>query len=759
MREDIAVAEFGQLFEEHKDTWRPDAIHRAKSIGAIDQSYQLDFVDVGLLPALEGEIHNKLHRLLVNMLAAAAAAGQRPTDARLLFRVVFRLLAAKVLQDRGHPAAAEWEGDELESLLHAIGSYYELSDFRGVHARNGLPGFRAAWECLRRGISFANISSDDLAFVYENTLVTPEARKKLGTHSTPRQLAEYAVTRMGLHTHRPEDLRVYEPFAGAGTFLVSALRHIRDLLPMDWSDAERHEFLIRHLAGDEIDSFACEVATLSLILADYPNRNGWRVEESDLFVGRTLEDRLSGHNVVLCNPPFQDFTGDEREQYGLAKGVFSKPVEVLGAVVRARPLTFAFVLPRTFIRSPKFGGPRKGIEEVYSEVDIVELPDRVFQSSGIESALVIAREPRRPGLDVTSLWSAEVADRDRLAFLRTGRTTSERQAVRRLEEPPTGELWVPPLGGVWEYLDGSPRLGDYFEFHRGMEWVSEQDLGWSKQPAAGHRRGLHSAKGTTQFVLGRPVWLDCRPERVRGKSDQWPWERRKLVVNAGRLSRGAWRVGAALDDEGLVLSQQFFGLWPLAEASEVELLEYMAIVNGPVANAFLGVHSPAKGIRITDMRRIPVPASVPREVGDRVAEYVRLFEEQGILDSSDEEAERLLAEIDAAVLGAYDLPLRLERELLRGFRGQRRPVGHAWRHWDERDSTPGLTVAERMSNRFDPRWSWIRDVLKPVPQEEAELLRTTSLSCEGPAGFRKPELTGGRVSSTLGNPGSPPTPA
>ena len=277
------LAELPALFDRNRETWSPDAIHRAKSVGAVEKGNQLDFVDLGLLPAIEGEIHAKLDRLLVETLAAATQAqGGRNLDMRLLFRVVFRLLAAKVLQDRGHPYAQSWNTDDLLSVLKAIESYYSLATMPVGPRRTVPPAFNAAWDRLRQGISFSNISADDLAFVYENTLVTPEARKLFGTHSTPRQVAEYIVRRLELHKHRPEDLKIYEPFAGAGVFLVSALRHVRDLLPVDWSDQQRHDFLIKHLAGDEIDTFACEVACLSLILADYPNHNGWHIGEADL---------------------------------------------------------------------------------------------------------------------------------------------------------------------------------------------------------------------------------------------------------------------------------------------------------------------------------------------------------------------------------------------------------------------------------------------------------------------------------------------
>ncbi|MDP2374974.1 N-6 DNA methylase [Reyranella sp.] len=723
--ERLSASNLPALFERHQDTWRPDAIHRAKSIGAIDRSYQLDFVDIGLLPAVEGEIHLKLDRLLIDTLTAASEAqeGKKP-ETRLLFRVVFRLLAAKVLQDRRHPYAQGWDAADLSSVLRAIESYYSLPSVP-IGGRQTVPAaFSAAWECLRHGISFANISSDDLAFVYENTFVTPEARKHFGTHSTPRQLAEYAVNRLELHRYKPEDLKVYEPFTGAGTFLVSALRHVRDLLPINWSDQQRHDFLVGSLAGDEIDPFACEVATLSLILADYPNQNGWHIAETDLFEKGVLQDRMRGQNVILCNPPFEAFAANERARYPIANQSYSKPVAVLAAALDARPLALAFVLPRPFILDRQFAEQRRKIETLYGNVELVELPDRIFGASVVESALLIAREPRPPAPAIIALRSTEVSDRDRVAFLRTGKTTTERQIVRAVGESPSGELWIPPLQTIWDYLAASPRLSRHFTIHRGIEWKSAQDAAWSTQRHAGYRRGLHTARGARQFLSAHPVWLDCRPERLLYKAIGLPWEQPKLIVNAGRLSRGPWRIAAALDNRGLLCSQQFFGLWPSEALSCTQLLTFAAILNGPVANAFLSVHSPAKGMRISAVAQIPLPSVLPYYAGELVAEYVRLLMEPTALNQNEERLEALLTQIDAAVLGAYDLSARLERQLLDHFRGVERPVVHPWQHWDAYDPTPGLTLSERASGRFQAYGSWIQSVFRPLPNEEAKLLRT-----------------------------------
>ena len=725
VRERLPLDDVPALFERYRAQWRPQVIHRAKAIGAVNRAYQLDFVDVGLMPAVEGEVHLKLDRLLDDALAASfQVSGDERPDTMLLFRVVFRLLAAKILQDRRHSYAKNWDASDLSSVLRVIESYYSLPAVPGTGSRTTSPAFAAAWDCLRGGINCSNISSEDLAFVYENTLVTSETRKHLGTHRTPHQLAEYAVARLNLDRHDPKHLNIYEPFAGGGTFLVSALRHVRDLLPIDWTDKQRHAFLVERLSGDEADPFACEVATLSLILADYPNQNGWRIRRSDLFENHVLKSRMDNAGIVLCNPPFEDFSHDERSRYPIAKEFYSKPKAVLNAALHAHPQALVFVLPRPFILDREFDAERRRIEELYGDVELIALPDRIFAASTIESALLLARDPRPPASAFISVRSTEVADHDRANFLKTGQTTTERHIQRAVGNPPRGDLWIPPLQDLWKYLESAPRLSDYFAIHRGIEWKSSQSDAWSNESRAGYRRGLHNARRPRQFVLQEPIFLDCRQERLRGKAIALPWDHAKLVVNAARLSRKSWRVAAMLDRDGLVCSQQFFGLWPKRELTDAQLLAFAAVLNGPVANAFLATHSPAKRIRISAIKQVPVPSTLPFQVEKLVVEYVRHLRDSRGSDASADQMQDVLTLIDAAVLEAYDFSASLEHELLELFRGSDRPVAQAWHHWDEHNPAPGLTLAERVSGRFRPHGSWILDVFQPLPADEAKLLRT-----------------------------------
>ena len=62
-REVISPNELPLVFERYKDIWNPASILRAKNIAPTGQ-IQLDFIDAGLIPALEENIREKLDPLL-----------------------------------------------------------------------------------------------------------------------------------------------------------------------------------------------------------------------------------------------------------------------------------------------------------------------------------------------------------------------------------------------------------------------------------------------------------------------------------------------------------------------------------------------------------------------------------------------------------------------------------------------------------------------------------------------------------------------
>jgi N-6 DNA Methylase len=727
--ERVKLESLPELFRRNAERWLPQAVHRAKSLGQSHPAYQLDFVDLGLLPAIEHEVEDKLDRLLQRVIEQllSGSDGEREEAA---FRTTFRLLAAKILVDREHPEAQPWRDAPVSQVLQGIGTYYNLDKLSSLRT-TAVPAksVAAAWTLLREAISFRNISSDSLAFVYENTLVTADTRKRFGTHSTPRQVAEFVVSRLDLGQFSLNDLTIYEPFTGAGTFLVAALRHLRDLLPEDWTGEQRHAFLVPRIRGAEIDAFACEVATLSLILADYPNANGWGIKSDDLFRAAVLAEDTAKAKVVFCNPPWEDFDPDERVEYPeMALKSFSKPMAVLHTILDARPEGIGFVLPQGFLRQQQYAELRQRTAELYGRVELTSLPDRVFQRAGFEAAVLVASELRSEATKgATKLLSTVVEDQDRTAFLATGKVTVER---RRAKVVKSGDLWIGQLDELWEHLARYPRLGRVADVYRGVKWW-EQSAGVSKTARKGFVRGVFTPKDSlTQFMIDGTVFLNMDPDAAMfpGPPSR-PWNKPKVLLNAARISRGPWRISAAYDESGLVASQAFFGIWSTDALIPPEAVE--AILNSPLANAFVSEHASNQHLTNDLLKQLPLPRrdgyeALRKAVGRYRQARASLRQSALYPPGSSANLSRLLVEVDAEVLKAFDLPPRLERRLLEFFRGHERErrVGHAFDGWIPSDFTAYVPLHEYIGPLVEQnRGAWPLDVFTPAPEDEVTLFK------------------------------------
>lgn len=725
------LTELEALFAANRDTWAPDRIHQAKLAGFWDQHAQLSFVDYGLLKDIEMFTQEQLDRIINRTLKTLANSGKASTiDYRRAYRACFYLVAAKIVLDRGHTVGKDWPVDDAQGILDAVSAHYRLS-----YAAEPGKGIRRrcldeAWSALRDDVSFANISVDDLAFVYENTLVSPETRKELGTHSTPRAVAEFLVSRLRLSDYGHDAPKIYEPFCGAGVLLVAALSKLRNHLPRNWTDAQRHAFLVRRLRGAEVDAFACEVVSLSLVLADYPSSNGWDIQSSDLFKPGVLTSQVEPGAIVLCNPPFEDFSREERNRYAHVVGTsVHKPLYVLDAILAAKPEAIGFVLPNAVVSDRQYAPLRQRLEQRFNQIELVSLPDRVFAEADFESALLVARDPRpEKTAAMVTVRSATVADANRDSFL-GGHYRPEFRENTFWSNPdqPDGNLWVPELAEIWDYLATYPTLGSIAKVHRGLEWQSgHQRHATSQSEKSGFRRGFHSSKNLYQFFHAEPIFLDCRPEYLRAMrvgAIQLPWHRPKVILNAVRKSRGAWRLAASLDTEGLVLSQQLIGCWSRSDDSWLPLIE--GILNSPLASAFVGIHNPRKGFRLEVLERLPVPPGlVPDAWTELIADVHGLAVPPDILSEQDNSrfTDALLA-LDAAVLKAYALPARLERKLLAYFEHAKRPVFGAFSGYPDSREGMALTLAEQLAGRFeDARGGWVHEVFTPLPETERELV-------------------------------------
>jgi len=662
----------------NKDLWNPEKVLRAKSIGFGKANFQLDFFDAGLIPTLEKFVYAKLNKLLMDTIASSEVAykeyGEEDLDDKALFRLIFRLIAAKLLGDRGYPG--HWLSNDAQQVIQEVENFYSMSSGDVLNNANVQD---VAWRKIRNAFSFQNLSVEALAYVYENTFVSTETRKSYGTHATDYAIAEYIVQNLPIK----ENDRVFEPFAGHAPFLIAALQRLRSLLPLDISIEQRHNYFVRILAGMEVDAFACEVARYSLILADYPNPNGWLIENENVFASSKLDRYLRRAQVVLCNPPYEDFDFDDLER-GLSIYSSNRAVEALDRVLSFKPKMLGFVLPRSFIDGQMYSRARRQIAELYDNVSLVALPDNAFHYSEAETVLLIAHGQRtaRP------IWSsAFVKKADFEEFIHTGKPTWQAKApdsfIEQEFRSPNPIFWYTPMQLIWAALAHLPQFGEITDIHIGIQhnvpFKENKDDLVSEEPKDRFAPGL--ARVTDDFepyTTHSFSYINIDPEKIhRPNVLLLPWDQPKVITNAVRLSRGPWTIAATIDDKGLVCMQNFHGIWSLGK---YPLEVIAALLNGPVANAFLTTHNTTKHNKLGTIKKIPIPNLRPSQVRlivSLVRQYMSYREQWQAHPNHSQRFERLckgvMGQIDAEILAAYDLAPHLEQQLLEYFDNSPKP--------------------------------------------------------------------------------------
>lgn len=695
----------GEMFAARAPEWRQESLLRAKGIGSFQWSEQLGLF-AGLLPELEERIQERLDPLLREAMSTTSAAyresaGREPDFAQL-FKLIFWVLTGKVFYDRQVSGFTSL-GPEPDRILSAVAKHYRTNVPRLLNRQARQEAATRIW----RELDFRNLSVEVLAQIWSTTLVDDETRVRLGIHRTPRTIVRYIVERVPFHQFGDDRRIILEPCSGSAVFLIGAMNQLRHVL-FGATPAERHAYFVRHLAGIEKDPFAVEVSRLALTLADFPNADSWNIVQQDVFQPGAMTGHLRRAGVVLCNPPFGDFDTRERTLY---KPMFPhKPAELLRRVlVDLHPGgVIGFVLPRNIVDGRGYAPIRKQLAERFATIELTVLPDRAFKA-GSEIALLIATDPiphrscrvlNRKVNDNRKAWAS---------FENVHAVSTEYPAEFGAAEAAAG-LAVPELPELWAFLINYPALGEVAELHRGVEWnlpltkrggeTGHRPTLVRTEPAPGYMRGVAPRTTFRVFEKPRMRYLNIKAEYQRTGAWRLEWRRPKAILNKSARSRGPWRMAAFPDNEGVTCYQTYIGVWPKSGRFDEWLLS--AILNSPVANAFVATREGKTDVTMETLRRVPVPhltESQCERLRELVVRYQRMTAAP-VATRSSGDPERVLKEIDATVLEGYRMPARVERQLLDYFRGHRRPTAHHFEDYVPQELGVYFSLSEYLSPDF-----------------------------------------------------------
>ncbi len=669
------------------------SVYRAKVLGRLPGGKQLDFVDVGLMPLLRAEAGEKLGTLVEEMTRATLEGlGTKNPSKEILrdvFSRVFRLLAGKILKDKSVRNFASIDLEDTGGVLSAVGKHYNAEEPDTELSPKWKTALKRPSKMVASYGDVRVVSPESLAYVYEHTLVSKELRKKLGIHATPPYLVDYMVWQLydWVREIPSEDRHVFEPACGHAPFLLAAMRMLR--LEMQGETARKtHSHLKTHIHGIDADPFALEIARLSLTLADIPNPNGWDLRVDDMYASDVLREEAARCRIMLANPPYERFSEADRATYAQAEpSANSKACEMLYRTIphMAPGTCFGVVVPQGLLHSKEGTEIRRTLLSDFELREIDVFGDKLFEKSDHEATVLMARRKASKTL-FNKVWFRRVRNVDIEEFRNQFAFSSEELVdVSQFMTKDSVDLRLPELNPLWEHLSSVETLGTIARlgqglFHRGKSlprgsWTihdpaqADDVLGFS-----------NISEELAIYSLPKQVGINISPSVVDRKVAGLPTHRPQVLLNYASISREPWRLKATLDEKGRSLTSRFIAIRPMKP--EVTALYLWAILNSPVANAFAHCHSGKRDILVGTMRQMPVPhwsTSSAARIEQAAMRYRALAAAPGELfdaAATPEGIKQSLLEMDAAVLMAYGLPLRIERLLLDFFSGvDRKGVG------------------------------------------------------------------------------------
>lgn len=690
LHEEVDTQKLAGFFKKYEKDFSPQSIYRAKTIGRVKKEYQLSFVDLGLMSIVEEQegkyLSGLTERIIRSLRADCGTVREDSKFEKWLFQAGFWLIGAKILKDKGVEGFKTLKIPAVEDLVNKVQGHYNAAqklDISNTVQRKALE--KVAKEIVEPVSSIAHLTTESLAYVYENTLTSKDTRKVLGTHATPSWLVNYIVWEMidWIETIPQEDRIILEPACGHAPFLTVGARLLTDPLLYKGDEKSRHDYLKRHLIGIDMDSFAEEIARLALTLADIPNPNGWNIQHSDIYEDDILKKAAQKATILFCNPPFENFSPKEKQIYDNAITTGNKAAEVLAKTLPHLPpnSVFGIILPQGFLYRKNLAELRRYILDNFELRTICNLPDNVFAKAGHLSTVLLGRKTKsKKKINYLNITKANLEN-----FKNTYQAADEELVNKDIfYEAESCDLRVPELKEIWDYCREYPKFQEYAVIGRGIEY-KDFDKSVRKENFPGAVKGYASFEAFTSGEKPKKIdinitklpdyyWMSLNATEIRNTRYGAQCGISQIIASYIRSSRSVWRIEGLMDLAGDPVSNKLISIRPIP-SKNISVYIIWALVNSPFTNAYMYCHCIRQNLEGV-LRDMPIPFDNQdlSKLESMVKAYFTLSEQQinfTLRDESklNEKKKQCLLAIDAEVLRLYDLPPRLEKTLLDFFEG------------------------------------------------------------------------------------------
>ncbi|HEX9834253.1 MAG TPA: N-6 DNA methylase, partial [Mycobacterium sp.] len=420
-----------------------------------------------------------------------------------------------------------------------------------------------------------------------------------------------------------------------------------------------------------------------------------------------LRRHAENARIMLSNPPYESFVKVGAKRYRNTDEPVMAETQAVEMMKRTLPHlpaggVFGVVMPVGVLHDKESKPIREQLLKDFDLSEISVFADNLFEHGDHEVAVLMGRK-MKPRTTPPAMMYRRVREADMAAFKERLAFSWEREvSPNRFRTNDGADLRIRELDELWQHLAARRVLRDYASVGQGLTHRADDLSGrpWTTHnpPRQGDPLGFAGIPNDLDvFDLPPLVGMNLDPQAIARPRHGLPSGAPQVLLNYAPVSRKAWRLKATLDEAGRALNSRLLTVRPHGGAPSP--LYHWAILNSPVANAFAYDIFDKRAIPVGILRKMPVPqrSSAHESAVEQAAARYRelaiakaaatpsatdLFDQKAppvAPPPTDAEVRDALLAMDAAVLRAYALPVRLERQLLDLFNGaERKGVGCAF---------------------------------------------------------------------------------